>query len=93
MGIQVESISPPTEEGKQPQKLSHFRKPHSGSSYIQGLKDELKKVTWTTKDELVLCTKVVVGATFCLGIGIYIIDLGIKGFLNGFSGIVHLIFG
>lgn len=63
------------------------------TSYISELKTELKKVTWTTKDELVLFTKVVVGSTFALGLGIYAVDLVIKGVLNGFSALIHLIFG
>lgn len=82
MGIRVEPLTPRTEETKQ-----------SRIGYIRELKEELKKVTWTTKDELVFCTKVVVGSTFVFGIGIYLIDLVIKGALNGFGSLVHLIFG
>ncbi len=81
MGVKVESLPPQVEEKK------------SGRSYIRELKEELKKVTWTTRDELALCTKIVVGSTFVLGIGIYIADLVIKGALNGFGAVVHLIFG
>jgi preprotein translocase subunit SecE len=61
--------------------------------YVRELKEELKKVTWTTKDELVLCTKIVVGATFMFGLGIYLADLTIKAFLNGFGSLLHWIFG
>ncbi len=38
-------------------------------SYVQELKEELKKVSWTTKEELKFSTKVVIGATFFLGLG------------------------
>jgi preprotein translocase subunit SecE len=62
-------------------------------NYIQELKDELKKVSWTTKDELKLSTKVVIGATFLFGIGIYLFDLVIKGCLDFVALVVHLIFG
>lgn len=65
----------------------------TGSSYISELKAELKKVTWTTKEELIFFTKIVVGSTFALGIGIYAVDLLIKGVLNGFGALIHLIFG
>lgn len=82
MGIRVEPLTPRTEETKQ-----------SRVGYIRELKEELKKVTWTTKDELIFCTKVVVGSTFVFGIGIYLIDLVIKGVLNGFGSLVRLIFG
>lgn len=62
-------------------------------SFIQELKDELRKVSWTTKDELKLSTKLVVGATFFLGLGIYLFDLVIKGALDFVAFVVHFIFG
>lgn len=64
-----------------------------GASYLQEFKDELKKITWTTKEELKFFTKVTVGATFILGIGIYLVDLGIKGFLAAFGNLFQFIFG
>jgi preprotein translocase subunit SecE len=62
-------------------------------SYIQELKEELKKVSWTTKGELKLSTKVVIGAIFLFGIGIYLFDLVIKGCLDFVALVVHFIFG
>lgn len=62
-------------------------------NYIQELKEELKKVSWTTKEELKLSTKVVIGATFLFGIGIYLFDLIIKGCLDLVALVVHFIFG
>lgn len=59
---------------------------------IQELKEELKKVSWTTKDELKLSTKIVIGATFLFGIGIYLFDLVIKGCLDFVALVVHFIF-
>lgn len=61
--------------------------------YLQQLKDELKKVTWTSKEELALCTKIVLGVTFAFGIGIYLVDLLIKGALDGFKAIFFWIAG
>lgn len=63
------------------------------TAYIQELKDELKKVSWTTKEELKFATKMVVGATFFLGLGIYLVDLMIKGCLDLIAFVVHFIFG
>ena len=84
MGVKVEQLPSRTEtQSSRSSKLG----------YVRELKEELKKVTWTTKDELILFTKIVVGATFALGLGIYGIDLLIKGILNGFGSVVHLIFG
>ena len=62
-------------------------------SFIQELKEELKKVSWTTKEELKLSTKVVIGATFLFGLGIYLFDLVIKGALDCIALIVHFICG
>ena len=62
-------------------------------NYVQELKEELKKVSWTTKEELKLSTKVVIGATFLFGIGIYLFDLVIKGALDLVALVVHFIFG
>jgi len=57
--------------------------------FIKGLKEELKKVSWTSKAELILCTKIVVGATFAFGLAIYVVDLFVRGTLNGFHQIVR----
>jgi len=92
MGVQVEQLSSQEETqggtrgGVGPVKGGYV-------SWLNGLKAELKKVTWTTKDELILFTKIVVGSTFALGLGIYAVDLVIKGVLNGFGALIHLIFG
>jgi preprotein translocase subunit SecE len=62
-------------------------------SFVQELKEELKKVTWTTKEELKLSTKVVIGSIFVFGLGIYLFDLMIKGALDCIALVVHFIFG
>jgi preprotein translocase subunit SecE len=62
-------------------------------NYIQELKDELKKVSWTAKGELKLSTKIVIGATFLFGLGIYLFDLVIKGCLDFIAIVAHYIFG
>ena len=61
--------------------------------YVQELKEELKKVTWTTKGELQFSTKMVVGATFLFGLGIYLADFFIKGSLDLIKAVLHFIFG
>jgi preprotein translocase subunit SecE len=62
-------------------------------SLLQGLKDELRKVAWTSKEELKICTKIVVGSTFMFGLGIYGVDLVVKGFLEAIHMITRLVFG
>jgi preprotein translocase subunit SecE len=61
--------------------------------YIQELKEELRKVSWTTKDDLKFSTKAVIGTTFVLGLGIYLVDLVIKGSLDWITVAVQYIFG
>ena len=61
------------------------------ASFIQEMKDEMKKVSWTTKDELRTCGKIVIGAIFALGLGIYLVDLFIRLVLNGIGNLVRLI--
>ncbi len=74
-------------------KEQQASKKRSSLAYIQELKEELRKVSWTSKDELFFATKMVVGATFLLGLGIYLVDMVIKGCLDLISLSVHLIFG
>lgn len=52
------------------------------ANYLRELGEEFRKVTWTTKEELVFFTRVVVVATFAFGFGIYGTDLLIKGILR-----------
>lgn len=61
--------------------------------WVRELKAELKKVSWTSKEELVLFTKIVLGSTFFLGLGIYLVDLSIKGVLELIKVVLHFIFG
>ncbi len=62
-------------------------------SWIEGLKEELQKVSWTTPEELRLSTKVVVISIFAFGFGIYVMDFVIKGALDGVASLVRIAFG
>ena len=64
-----------------------------GSSYLTEIKTEFNKITWTSKEELIFYTKLVVGATFISGIAVYIIDLSIRSVLGALETIVKFIFG
>ena len=85
MGVQVDKLESEAEIKPSAKSLK--------MGYLQELKNELRQVTWTSKDELVMFAKIVVGATFAFGLGIYGIDLLIKGCLTGFKTLIHLIFG
>ena len=62
-------------------------------SYLREVQNELKKVTWTSKEELIFCTKAVIIATFLFGLTIYVVDLGIRGVLDLAGNFVQMIFG
>lgn len=87
MGVQVDKLESPKEANETIEVKS------TKMGYLAELKKELRQVTWTSKDELIMFTKIVVGATFALGLGIYGADLLIKGCLTGFKTLIHLIFG
>lgn len=59
--------------------------------FLREMKEEMKKVSWTSKEELRTCGKIVVGAIFFLGIGIYLVDLFIRLTLSGIGNLVRLI--
>jgi preprotein translocase subunit SecE len=54
-------------------------------NFFAEVKQELKKISWTTPEELRVYTKVVVATTFLMGLSIYMLDLVIQSFLNGLS--------
>jgi preprotein translocase subunit SecE len=62
-------------------------------SYLREVQNELKKVTWTSKEELLFCTKAVIIATFLFGLAIYAVDLSIRGVLDTAAHFVRMIFG
>lgn len=81
-------------EVKQPKPNSPLEGKKTPSfSFVKDLKEELKKVSWTSKAELIFCTKVVVWSTIIFGLGIYFIDLLIKGSLELIKMTIHFIFG
>ncbi|MGZ3634012.1 MAG: preprotein translocase subunit SecE [Parachlamydiaceae bacterium] len=61
--------------------------------FVGNIKEEFSKITWTNPDELRLYTKLVVGATFVFGLGIYFIDLAIQSVLHLIGTLFHVIFG
>jgi preprotein translocase subunit SecE len=62
-------------------------------SFLRDVQHELKKVTWTSRTELIISTKAVIIATFVFGLGIYLCDLIIRGAINGVGVFMRQIFG
>jgi preprotein translocase subunit SecE len=51
-------------------------------SYWREVQSELKKVSWPSKEELVLSTKAVIVSVFLFGFSVYLVDLGVKEFFG-----------
>lgn len=67
------------------------KKAKKKGSFLHEMKEEMKRVSWTSKEDLVSFGKVVIGAIFFLGLGIYLVDLFIRLVLNGIGNLVRLI--
>jgi preprotein translocase subunit SecE len=67
--------------------------PESLKNFVGEIKGEVRKITWTDKEELKAYTKIVVGATFVLGLGIFAVDLFIKTCLDSLSHLVRYFIG
>ena len=61
--------------------------------FLSQVKEEMGKVSWTSKEELRGSTKIVLIATFALGFGIYLVDLFLRSSLDGLANIVRMITG
>lgn len=73
-------------------KKSNLKVQKSLFVYIQELKEELRKVSWTTKEELKFSTRMVVLSMLFFGMGIYFVDFLIKGSLDLVKTVLHFIF-
>lgn len=61
--------------------------------FVGNVKQELKKVEWTSKDELKSYTKIVLVSTLFFGMFVYFIDLIIQGLLGGINMLVKFFIG
>jgi preprotein translocase subunit SecE len=76
----------PMETKKTQQAANHVPKEKSTAAekkldvadFVGEIKAELKRINWTNPEELKTYTKIVVGATFVCGMGIYFMDLFIQ---------------
>ena len=61
--------------------------------FLEDVKAEFHKIQWTEGEEVKVYAKVVVCATFFLGMAIYFMDLIIQKVLIGFDVVFKLLFG
>jgi len=62
-------------------------------NFVGEIKSEFKKITWTSREELQAYTKIVVGATFAFGIGVYFMDLIIQTSLDSLAVVLKILSG
>jgi len=62
-------------------------------SFVTDIKNEIHKVHWTSREELLTYTKIVIVATFTFGMAIYFVDMIIQAMLNGLSFLIQAIAG
>lgn len=62
-------------------------------AFVGDIKTEIRRVSWTSPEELMAYTKIVIGTTFAMGMGIYVVDLVIQGFLTSLATIIRMISG
>lgn len=61
--------------------------------FIGDVKSEIRRVTWTSPEELKSYTKIIVFATFLFGLGIYSVDLMIQRVLDGIGVLLQVLIG
>lgn len=91
MAVSVKTLE--TKKVEKPESSATATQSKAVQSFFSDVKAEFKKITWTEKEELKAYTKLVVGATFICGFGVYCVDLVIRGCLVTLQTIIHLIFG
>lgn len=92
MSIMDVKISEKPNDGEKSQASQNVKR-KSLFLFIQEMKDEMKKVSWTSKEELRFSTKLVILSMFIFGFSVYLVDFIVKGFLEAFKTAVHFIFG
>ena len=73
--------------------VSIEKKKKKKMNYFRQVQQELTKVTWTSKNELLLCTKVVIASMFVFGLGIFATDMVIRNSLNLLNTLARYIGG
>jgi preprotein translocase SecE subunit len=61
--------------------------------FVGDVKQELKKIEWTTGPELKFYTKVVLASMFLFALFIYLVDVSIQGVLSGINLLLRATIG
>lgn len=66
-------------------KKTEKKKGNRFIEYVKGVRTEMKRVTWPTKDELIHMSLVVLGTLVFFGLLIFAVDSGVTPLLDAFS--------
>ncbi|MFY7842845.1 MAG: preprotein translocase subunit SecE [Rhabdochlamydiaceae bacterium] len=61
-------------------------------SYFSEVKEEIRKISWTEKTELIFFVKASLISIFVFGLSIYLVDLSIKSVLEFLEYLVRILF-
>ncbi|NGX55827.1 MAG: Protein translocase subunit SecE [Candidatus Anoxychlamydiales bacterium] len=74
-------------------KIMHKTEKRKKNNFLREVQNEFKKITWTTKAELILSTKIVLTGIFVFAIAIYFSDIIIRSALNLINVFAKIILG
>ena len=73
------------------EKIMTLSEKGSKKNYLREVQEELKRISWTSKEELFLNTKIVLGATFCFSLAVFGTDFLIRSCLNSVWYLAHIL--
>ncbi len=76
------AVSKAAAQSKNVNNANKKEKRQSPKEYFKGIKQELKKVVWPTRSELVSDTVVVISVCAFFAVGFWLIDTGFLAFLR-----------
>lgn len=90
MGVEAKSMEMKKTEAASTESSFNVQKV---KDFVGDIKGEIHKVHWTSREELLAYTKIVVITTFLFGMSIYFVDMLIQGSLSALSYLLSLIAG
>ena len=78
----IKSIETMTTSKPMSQEINEKKQRTGVLQFIEGIKSEFKRISWTDREELLSYTKMVVLATFISGFAIFGVDLALQKLLS-----------
>lgn len=91
MGAEVKSMD--IKKTQQTSAAENALSKRKVQDFVADIKSEIFKINWTSREELLVYTQIVVWTTLVMGLGIYVLDLIIQSCLAGLSFLIRFIGG